>query len=108
MSRHKPSGLTDLTRTEQLALTSHRVSATSMLIRTASKENICPMYSGNLLSRCAGCGKTQDYRFRAALNDDLTSSSAKPVHLAIKCNGYRIWKNIKYSMNDIRKKPACI
>ncbi|CAI4225072.1 unnamed protein product [Auanema sp. JU1783] len=49
ISRQKPSGYTDVTRTEQMALTSssHRVSATSMLIRTSSREK---MYSGNLLS----------------------------------------------------------
>nr|CDJ85243.1 Protein DMSR-8 [Haemonchus contortus] len=39
MSRHKPSGLTGLTRSEQLALTSHRVSATSMLIHATAKES---------------------------------------------------------------------
>ncbi|EPB72654.1 hypothetical protein ANCCEY_08248 [Ancylostoma ceylanicum] len=50
LSRHKPSGFTDLTKTEQLALTSHRVSATSMLIHAASKESTSKMYTGNLLS----------------------------------------------------------
>ncbi|VDP32248.1 unnamed protein product [Heligmosomoides polygyrus] len=50
MSRHKPSGMTDLTKSEQLALTSHRVSATSMLIHTAAKESTSKMYTGNLLS----------------------------------------------------------
>ncbi|PIO55185.1 hypothetical protein TELCIR_23429 [Teladorsagia circumcincta] len=50
MSRHKPSGLTDPTRSEQLALTSHRVSATSMLIHAAAKESTSKMYTGNLLS----------------------------------------------------------
>ncbi|KAK5974364.1 hypothetical protein GCK32_012299 [Trichostrongylus colubriformis] len=49
MSRHKRSGLTE-TRSEQLALTSHRVSATSMLIHAAAKESTSKMYTGNLLS----------------------------------------------------------
>ncbi|XGW06468.1 hypothetical protein V3C99_016625, partial [Haemonchus contortus] len=50
MSRHKPSGLTDFTRSEQLAPTSHRVSATSMLIHATAKESTSKMYTGNLLS----------------------------------------------------------
>ncbi|VDL63340.1 unnamed protein product [Nippostrongylus brasiliensis] len=50
VSRMKPSGLTDLTRSEQLALTSHRVSAASMLIHATTKESTSKMYTGNLLS----------------------------------------------------------
>ncbi|KAE9413914.1 hypothetical protein Angca_002775 [Angiostrongylus cantonensis] len=51
VTRPKPSGLTDLTKSEQLAMTSsHRVSATSVLIQANSKENTSKMYTGNLLS----------------------------------------------------------
>ncbi|ETN78801.1 hypothetical protein NECAME_10135 [Necator americanus] len=50
LSRHKPSGFTDLTKSEQLALTSHRVSATSMLIHASSRESTSKMYTGNLLA----------------------------------------------------------
>ncbi|KAK0411015.1 hypothetical protein QR680_005433 [Steinernema hermaphroditum] len=53
ISQHKPSRITDLTRTEQLALASstHRPSATSAIL-TTSRDDLCyqRMYGGNLLT----------------------------------------------------------
>ncbi|KJH50941.1 hypothetical protein DICVIV_02902 [Dictyocaulus viviparus] len=51
ISHRKPSAFTDVTKTEQLALTSsNRVSSTSMLIQTNANECTSKMYTGNLLS----------------------------------------------------------
>ncbi|KAJ1351246.1 Serpentine type 7TM GPCR chemoreceptor Srw [Parelaphostrongylus tenuis] len=51
VTRTKPSGVTDLTKSEQLALTSsHRVSTTSTLIQMNPKESTSKMYTNNLLS----------------------------------------------------------
>ncbi|CAD6193889.1 unnamed protein product [Caenorhabditis auriculariae] len=62
-SNRKPSALTtDMTKTEQLALTSHRVSATSMLITPTSRNEHGKMYSGNLLTTG---GRSQRVSFEA-------------------------------------------
>uniref|UniRef100_A0A7I4YWI8 Transmembrane protein n=1 Tax=Haemonchus contortus TaxID=6289 RepID=A0A7I4YWI8_HAECO len=78
MSRHKPSGLTDLTRSEQLALTSHRVSATSMLIHATAKESTSKMYTGNLLS--VDPPRSRVVSFDAHPATDLMARNSLEIH----------------------------
>ncbi|XGW06589.1 hypothetical protein V3C99_016700 [Haemonchus contortus] len=78
MSRHKPSGLTDLTRSEQLALTSHRVSATSMLIHATAKESTSKMYTGNLLS--VDPPRSRAVSFDAHPATDLMARNSLEIH----------------------------
>lgn len=80
MSRHKPSGMTDLTKSEQLALTSHRVSATSMLIHTAAKESTSKMYTGNLLSVEPPGKEPRRVSFGDRPGPDLSARSSLEIH----------------------------
>ncbi|KAK6044472.1 hypothetical protein COOONC_18024 [Cooperia oncophora] len=77
VSRHKPSGLTSPTRSEQLALTSHRVSATSMVIHAAAKESTSKMYTGNLL---AVETPRPRYSFDAHPATDLMARNSLEIH----------------------------
>ncbi|KAK6757051.1 hypothetical protein RB195_015093 [Necator americanus] len=91
LSRHKPSGFTDLTKSEQLALTSHRVSATSMLIHASSRESTSKMYTGNLLAVDAPPSRVS---VDARQGTDLMARDSLEIH------------EIRLVVPDINKPPS--